>query len=163
MRIEADRDVCIGAGMCVMTAEEVFDQGDDGIVAILTAEVPPEYAEAAAKHIREEFAKVKDDDAKKLEMEKKYTFTGTDKESGDKLGDLNLAELTGKTVLKTHQFHKRYDDVEEATIEKLVIAGDKATITWKSKDGDKGEPGTNPLIMYKQKGEWKAYMTTPRG
>ena len=30
MKIEADRDVCIGAGMCVMTAEEVFDQDDDG-------------------------------------------------------------------------------------------------------------------------------------
>ena len=35
MKIEADRDVCIGAGMCVMNAEEVFDQGDDGIVVVL--------------------------------------------------------------------------------------------------------------------------------
>ena len=51
MRVEADRDVCIGAGMCVMNAEEVFDQGDDGIVVILTAEVPPEYADAAARAV----------------------------------------------------------------------------------------------------------------
>jgi len=51
MRITADRDVCIGAGMCVMNAEEVFDQGDDGIVVVLAAEVPPEHADAAARAV----------------------------------------------------------------------------------------------------------------
>jgi ferredoxin len=40
MRIVADRDVCIGAGMCVMTADRVFDQDDDGIVATLVPDVP---------------------------------------------------------------------------------------------------------------------------
>ena len=35
VRVRADRDVCIGAGMCVMTAEAVFDQDDDGIVVVL--------------------------------------------------------------------------------------------------------------------------------
>jgi ferredoxin len=33
--IKADRDVCIGAGMCVMTDSAVFDQDDDGIVVLL--------------------------------------------------------------------------------------------------------------------------------
>ncbi|MBL8926139.1 MAG: (4Fe-4S)-binding protein [Pseudonocardia sp.] len=51
MRITADRDVCIGAGMCVMTAEEVFDQGDDGIVVVIEVEVPPEHADAAARAV----------------------------------------------------------------------------------------------------------------
>jgi ferredoxin len=51
LKIEADRDVCIGAGMCVMNAEEVFDQGDDGIVVILEVEVPPEHADAAARAV----------------------------------------------------------------------------------------------------------------
>ena len=51
MKIEADRDVCIGAGMCVMTAEEVFDQGDDGIVVELEVEVPAEHAAAAARAV----------------------------------------------------------------------------------------------------------------
>jgi ferredoxin len=42
MKVIADRDVCIGAGMCVMTAE-IFDQGEDGIVVIADAvEVPAE-------------------------------------------------------------------------------------------------------------------------
>ena len=51
MKIEADRDVCIGAGMCVMNAEDVFDQGDDGIVVALEVEVPPEHADAAARAV----------------------------------------------------------------------------------------------------------------
>ena len=51
MRIKADRDVCIGAGMCVINAEEVFDQGDDGIVVVLEVEVPPEHADAAARAV----------------------------------------------------------------------------------------------------------------
>jgi ferredoxin len=39
MRIHADRAVCIGAGMCVMTADHVFDQDDDGIVVIANPDV----------------------------------------------------------------------------------------------------------------------------
>ncbi|MHA6793856.1 ferredoxin [Pseudonocardia bannensis] len=35
LRVRADRDVCIGAGMCVLTAGAVFDQDDDGVVAVL--------------------------------------------------------------------------------------------------------------------------------
>jgi ferredoxin len=42
MKVFADRDVCIGAGMCVMTAA-MFDQDEDGIVMIDdAAEVPAE-------------------------------------------------------------------------------------------------------------------------
>jgi ferredoxin len=35
VRIQADRDICIGAGNCVLAAEEVFDQDDDAIVVVL--------------------------------------------------------------------------------------------------------------------------------
>jgi ferredoxin len=35
MRIKADRDVCIGAGNCVLAAENVFDQDDDATVVVL--------------------------------------------------------------------------------------------------------------------------------
>ena len=35
LQVHADRDVCIGAGMCVLAAGEVFDQDDDGIVVVL--------------------------------------------------------------------------------------------------------------------------------
>ena len=40
MRVHADRDVCIGAGVCVMNSEAVFDQDDDGIVVLLVEDVP---------------------------------------------------------------------------------------------------------------------------
>ncbi|MER6951846.1 (4Fe-4S)-binding protein [Nonomuraea sp. NPDC000554] len=36
MRIKADTDLCIGSGQCVLTEPAVFDQDDDGIVALLT-------------------------------------------------------------------------------------------------------------------------------
>ncbi len=77
VRVRADRDVCIGAGVCVMTAEEVFDQDDaEGLVVVLSAhprsarealreaavsegslassltvEVAPEHVEAAARAV----------------------------------------------------------------------------------------------------------------
>jgi ferredoxin len=41
LHVRADRDVCIGAGMCVLTAGAVFDQDDDGIVVVLD-ETPAE-------------------------------------------------------------------------------------------------------------------------
>ena len=40
MKVSADRDVCIGAGMCVMAAR-IFDQDEDGIVVIADAEEVP--------------------------------------------------------------------------------------------------------------------------
>jgi ferredoxin len=46
MRVTADREICIGAGMCVLTAPELFDQDDDGIVTPLQAE-PGSHEEAA--------------------------------------------------------------------------------------------------------------------
>jgi ferredoxin len=35
LRVQADRDVCIGSGLCVLAAGAVFDQDDDGIVVLL--------------------------------------------------------------------------------------------------------------------------------
>jgi ferredoxin len=40
MKVQADRDLCISAGNCVMSAGAVFDQDDDGIVVLLVDEVP---------------------------------------------------------------------------------------------------------------------------
>lgn len=35
MHIEIDRDVCIGAGQCALTAPNVFTQDDDGYSTLL--------------------------------------------------------------------------------------------------------------------------------
>jgi ferredoxin len=38
--VKADRDVCMGSGMCVRTAPGVFDQDPvDGLVVVLAADV----------------------------------------------------------------------------------------------------------------------------
>ncbi|ARZ72151.1 ferredoxin [Streptomyces sp. HU2014] len=37
MRITVDPDRCVGAGQCVLSAPEVFDQDDDGLVTLLMA------------------------------------------------------------------------------------------------------------------------------
>lgn len=48
MRIQADQTKCIGAGQCVMTAPDVFDQReDDGVVQTLNAQPPAEHQAAA--------------------------------------------------------------------------------------------------------------------
>jgi ferredoxin len=46
VKIAADREVCIGAGMCVLTAPAVFDQDDNGIVTMLVADVEPDEIDA---------------------------------------------------------------------------------------------------------------------
>jgi ferredoxin len=38
--IEADKTVCEGIGMCEAQADDYFQVGDDGLVEILTDEVP---------------------------------------------------------------------------------------------------------------------------
>ena len=35
MKIEIDAAACVGAGQCVLTAEDLFEQDDDGIVILL--------------------------------------------------------------------------------------------------------------------------------
>lgn len=39
MKLEVDRDRCVGSGMCALTAPDVFDQDlDDGRVTLLAPE-----------------------------------------------------------------------------------------------------------------------------
>jgi ferredoxin len=52
MRIDVDRDACVSAGNCVMVAENVFDQDDDGIVKVLADPVPEDEADHAREAVR---------------------------------------------------------------------------------------------------------------
>ena len=52
MKISAGRDVCISAGNCVMAADAVFDQDDDGIVVVLVDEVPAGEEEHAREAVK---------------------------------------------------------------------------------------------------------------
>jgi ferredoxin len=42
MRVIVNQDVCIGAGNCVRTAPDVFDQGEEGFVVLLDDNPPSE-------------------------------------------------------------------------------------------------------------------------
>ncbi|EHI14516.1 ferredoxin [Mycolicibacterium thermoresistibile] len=52
MKISADRDICMSAGMCVMTAECFFDQDEHGVVVITSEEVPREQQDRVRLAVR---------------------------------------------------------------------------------------------------------------
>lgn len=45
MKVVIDKDKCIGAGQCVMTAPDVFDQDEDAGTVVLLTERPPATAQ----------------------------------------------------------------------------------------------------------------------
>ncbi|MDN5920618.1 MAG: ferredoxin [Pseudonocardia sp.] len=42
MKIEIDQEKCIGAGQCVLTAPDVFDQREEDGIVVLLDETPTE-------------------------------------------------------------------------------------------------------------------------
>lgn len=47
MKIHLRQDLCVGAGLCVVSSAKVFDQReDDGVVMLLQNDPPPELYEA---------------------------------------------------------------------------------------------------------------------
>jgi ferredoxin len=52
VKVEADRDVCIQAGNCVMVADSLFDQDDDGIVVVLVDDVPEDELDHAREAVK---------------------------------------------------------------------------------------------------------------
>jgi ferredoxin len=52
MKVKADREVCIQAGNCVMVADSLFDQDDDGIVMVLVDEVPGDEQDRAREAVK---------------------------------------------------------------------------------------------------------------
>jgi ferredoxin len=52
VKVEANRDVCIQAGNCVMVADMVFDQDDDGVVVVLVDEVPADHEASAREAVK---------------------------------------------------------------------------------------------------------------
>lgn len=52
VKAQADREVCIQAGNCVMVADAVFDQDDDGIVVVLVDDIPDDEADHAREAVK---------------------------------------------------------------------------------------------------------------
>ena len=52
MEIRANRERCVSAGLCVMSAPEVFDQDEsDGRVLLLARDLPPEQLNAVREAV----------------------------------------------------------------------------------------------------------------
>ncbi|MET0190951.1 MAG: ferredoxin [Pseudonocardia sediminis] len=49
MKIEIDQEKCIGAGQCVISAPDVFDQREEDGIVVLLDEVPTEERWAGAR------------------------------------------------------------------------------------------------------------------
>lgn len=53
MNLVVDQSVCIGAGLCVLSCAEIFDQREsDGIVTLLRAQVPDELSDSVIGAVR---------------------------------------------------------------------------------------------------------------
>jgi ferredoxin len=52
VKVHADRDVCIQAGNCVMVADSLFDQDDDGVVVVLVDDIPAEDQDKAREAVK---------------------------------------------------------------------------------------------------------------
>lgn len=52
MRVEGDREICMAAGVCVIAADTVFDQDDDGLVVLTTDPVSAEDEAIARNAVR---------------------------------------------------------------------------------------------------------------
>ena len=51
-RIAVDRERCVGSGTCEMVAADLFEVGDDGIVAVLRPEPDGADVDAAADAVQ---------------------------------------------------------------------------------------------------------------
>lgn len=47
LKISVKRELCVGAGQCVVAADSIFDQDDDGIVVLLQDSVDADRLESA--------------------------------------------------------------------------------------------------------------------
>jgi ferredoxin len=53
LRVKVNQDVCVGAGLCVLSTAEVFDQRDeDGVVKLRQTEPPAELYEKVLSAVR---------------------------------------------------------------------------------------------------------------
>ena len=73
------------------------------------------------------------------------------------LSGTELAGLNGKGFLKTKRFQKKYHEVPDGKIDKVVIQRESATVYFLEPDGDKEK-----AILVRQDGQWKVWFTMPK-
>jgi hypothetical protein len=101
-------------------------------------------AERAAKDIQTAYNQAGDEE--KAKQEEMLGLSGTE-----------LAGLDGQGFLKTKRFQKKYHEVPDGKIDKVVIQRESATIYFLEPDGDKEK-----AILVRQDGQWKVWLTMPK-
>jgi hypothetical protein len=101
-------------------------------------------AEKAAKAIRTAYEKAGAQE--KAAQEKVLGLSGQE-----------LAKLAGVGFLKTQRFLRKYDEVSDGTIERVVASGDTATLYFVEPDGDHEK-----MIFLREEGQWKAWIGMPK-
>ena len=47
MKLDVNKDLCLGCGACCATAPDIFEIGEDGLATVKVSEVPEEFTEDA--------------------------------------------------------------------------------------------------------------------
>jgi hypothetical protein len=68
-----------------------------------------------------------------------------------------VAKLTGKAMIKTAKFHKKYHEIPDSKIDKVTVAKDEAKINYTEPDTDKEE-----LSLRRKDGAWKVVLDLPK-
>jgi hypothetical protein len=100
-------------------------------------------AERAARSLRAEYEKT--DAATKAKLVKELG-----------LPDADLAQLTGRDLVKTKPFQKRYEEVRKGKYEKASVQSDNATVHFRDEEGDQEK-----LILLREEGQWKLWLKIP--
>ena len=118
------------------------DADAEKIWAILEADSQAD-AERKAETIRDIMAT--GSDAEKAEMERKLGLPGAD-----------LAAVKGVGFLKTKRFLGKYADVIDSKIEKIVVTGDRAVVSYIEEDGDRAS-----FDLHRRGDDWKLSVPMP--
>jgi hypothetical protein len=100
-------------------------------------------AERAARTLRAEYQKA--DAATKERLAKELGLSASE-----------LTQLTGRDLVKTKAFHKRYAEVREGKYDRADVQGDNATVHFHDEEGDQEK-----VIMLREEGQWKLWLKLP--
>lgn len=65
--------------------------------------------------------------------------------------------MTAQSVFRTKRFLKKYDEVPQSEIEKVLVQGEHATVHYLEPDGDHEK-----LVFVRESGQWKAWLVLPK-
>jgi hypothetical protein len=72
------------------------------------------------------------------------------------LSAAELAQPTGRDMVKTKIFQKRYEEAREGKFDRASIGSDNATVYFRDVEGDQEK-----LILLREEDQWKLWLKIP--